>query len=155
MPRGWVIFDRSRQYIPVVYATEREATAELLELLAPYPTENEWWRRLHVDRVGGHPLVRTGEPAYGYRRMSSRHGLRLEPLPREQRIIRLVRQLQAAGDNFVVIADRLNDKNLRPRHDRRFEPEHIDEMLHDLGRNDGERKETEGVAELAARATRT
>jgi len=129
MKRGWAIFDRKRQYIPVVYQTEDEALEELRELLLPYPEGHEWRRRLRVDFVDAQPLVLTGEPVYGYRYVKSKHGLRQAEDGFEQRVIRFVRKMVRLGDTPEQITTRLNARGWLPRHGHRFTVQQVKELI--------------------------
>ncbi len=149
MERGWVIFDRKRRYIPVVYKTEVEAREEMWALLHPYPDGHEWRRHLHVDFVGEHPLVQRSEPPYGYRHENSRHGVYVVEDRSEQHIVRFVRKMLRLGDTPKQLVVRLNAREWRPRHGDRFTIQQVDELLEEIRRRYGKE---EGAAAPTARA---
>lgn len=65
MRKGWVIFDRKtrRPYIPVGFASEKSAEAELAALLEPYPAADPWHARLDVRYVVRKPRKRPAKRA--------------------------------------------------------------------------------------------
>jgi len=145
--RGWVIFDRKRQYICVYYKTEQEAAREMEDLLRYYPPDHEWRKRLHVEFVEDMPLVLPGEPPYGYRHVEDRrHGRRVDTDSGEQKVLRTIYRLHDSGLPVRQLTARLATLHLQPRHGYAFTVEQVQQLVEER-RRDGQE---EGAASRPA-----
>lgn len=132
--RGWAVFDRRRQYIPVSYPTEERALEERRQLLKYFEPDSCWHRRLNVQMVGVQPLVQPGDPPYGYRYRHGRHGIQLFAHQTEQKIIKMVEVMLQGGDYPYRIAQRLNAGGYRNRDGGRFTTLQLNQLVDALVR---------------------
>ncbi|MFC1705871.1 recombinase family protein [Planctomycetota bacterium] len=69
---------------------------------------------------------RTGGVPYGY---ADQEG-KLIPIPEEQRVLRVMRELRSDGRSFRAIANELNERGVRPKRGKKWWPASVRSVLH-------------------------
>jgi len=113
-----------------VYPTETQAREALEDLLKPYPAGHEWRVRLQLKFFDRPYLYKRGEALYGWKvKRDKVFGMQQVANDYEQKIIRLVTKLAAAGKSVSAIVDELDAQEKVPRHGVKWTKELVEQLL--------------------------